>query len=151
MLPAMMAAPNQTVAAFGWPATLIRDYGAWVVLARPAQPTLGALVLASTESATAFSGLSGQAFQILPKAIRDIEAALASAFAYDKINYLMLMMVDPEVHYHVIPRYAAPRTFRGRAFPDSGWPKAPNLADARALDADDIAALVHNLKTHWPE
>ncbi len=151
MLPAMMDAPNKTVAAFGWPATLIRDYGAWVVLARPAQPTLGALVLASTEPATAFAALSDAAFATLPKAVRDIEAALASAYAYDKINYLMLMMVDPHVHYHVIPRYAEPRTFRGRTFRDAGWPKAPDLGVAEALDAEDIAAFVNDLKSHWPE
>ena len=27
--------------------------------------------------------------------------------AYERINYLMLMMVDPDVHFHVIPRYTA--------------------------------------------
>ncbi len=91
------------------------------------------------------------AFQVLPKAIRDIEAALSKAFAYDKINYLMLMMVDPEVHYHVIPRYAEPRDFGGKTFADTGWPKTPNLGDATALDAAGIQALAAHLKSLWPE
>ena len=33
-------------------------------------------------------------------------------------NYLMLMMVDPHVHFHVIPRYAAPQRFEDVDFPD---------------------------------
>lgn len=147
----MTDAPNQTVAAFGWPGSLIKDYGEWVVLVRPAQPTAGSLVLASTEPARAFSDLSDAAFAKLPTAIRDIETALGQAFAYDKINYLMLMMVDPEVHYHVIPRYAEPRSFGGVEFVDTGWPKPPNLGDAHGLDADGIAALAAHLKAHWPD
>ena len=73
----MTDAPNQTIAAFGYPATVIRDYGSWVVLLRPAQPTLGSLVLASTELATAFSDLSDDAFATLPKAVKDIIAKTA--------------------------------------------------------------------------
>ena len=35
--------------------------------------------------------------------------------AYERINYLMLMMVDPHVHFHVIPRYSGePRMGRAR-------------------------------------
>lgn len=147
----MTDAPNRTVAAFGWPDSLVKDYGSWVALVRPAQPTLGSLVLASTEPAQAFSDLSDAAFAQLPHAVRGVETALRAAFDYDKINYLMLMMVDPEVHYHVIPRYAAPRSFGGREFVDTGWPKTPNLGDATALEAADIRALASHLKTHWPE
>ena len=147
----MTEAANQTIAAFGHPATLVKDYGSWVILARPAQPTLGSLVLASTEDAEAFSDLSDSAFAALPRAIKDIETALKSAFAYDKINYLMLMMVDPHVHYHVIPRYASTRSFTNQAYNDKGWPKAPNLGDAVNLKADEIAKLVAHLQSHWPK
>jgi len=28
----------------------------------------------------------------------------------------MLMMVDPDVHFHVLPRYAQSRSFAGREF-----------------------------------
>ena len=43
----------------------------------------------------------------------DLDTALAKTFAPDKLNYLMLMMVDPDVHFHVLPRYAAARAFAG--------------------------------------
>lgn len=147
----MTEAPNQTIAAFGYPASLVKDYGSWMVLARPAQPTLGSLVLASTEPALAFSDLSDAAFETLPRAIRDIESVLKRAFNYDKINYLMLMMVDPQVHYHVIPRYAEEISFAGHDYVDTGWPKTPNLGDARNLTETDMARLVAELKSHWPE
>ena len=48
---------NATMAKFGWPATLVTDFDHWVVLARPAQPTLGSLVLAAKSEATAFGDL----------------------------------------------------------------------------------------------
>ena len=38
---------NETIRKFGYPATLVREFEHWLVLARPAQPTLGSLVLAA--------------------------------------------------------------------------------------------------------
>jgi len=142
-------AANKTIAAFGWPASLVKDYGSWVVLVRPAQPTWGSLVLACTEDAEAFSDISAEAFAALPRAIKDIETALKAAFDYDKINYLMLMMVDPNVHYHVIPRYAATRSFKGAENVDSGWPGPSALGDAITLETGEVLAMAEHLKTHW--
>jgi diadenosine tetraphosphate (Ap4A) HIT family hydrolase len=143
-------AANKTIAAFGWPTSLVKDYGPWVVLVRPAQPTWGSLVLACTEDAEAFSDISAEAFAALPKAIKDIETALKAAFDYDKINYLMLMMVDPNVHYHVVPRYAAARSFNGAENADSGWPGPPALGDGITLDTGGMMAMAEHLKAHWP-
>ncbi len=75
-----------------------------------------------------------------------IESALRKAVAYEKINYLMLMMVDAEVHFHVIPRYAGTREWQGREFVDVGWPKLPDLGHAVALGGDERADLVNWLK-----
>ncbi|HEX8620923.1 MAG TPA: HIT family protein, partial [Allosphingosinicella sp.] len=43
---------NETIRGFGHPMTLIADYTHWVVLLRPAQPTLGSLILAAKGEAT---------------------------------------------------------------------------------------------------
>ena len=48
---------NETIRKFGWPDTLVREFDHWVVLARPAQPTLGSLVLAAKSDVTAFGDL----------------------------------------------------------------------------------------------
>ncbi len=97
---------NPTIEKFGYPATLVHELRHWLVLLRPAQVTLGSLVLAAKSDATAFSELPVEAFAEQAQAVRSIERALSSLVRYEKINYLMLMMVDPNVHFHVIPRYS---------------------------------------------
>jgi diadenosine tetraphosphate (Ap4A) HIT family hydrolase len=143
-------AMNETIRRFGHPGTLVADYAHWVVLLRPAQPTLGSLILAAKSEATAFSDLDAAAFAELRHAVSDIERVLADAVGHAKINYLMLMMVDPHVHFHVLPRYEGERNACGVTVRDAGWPKAPALAEAVALDAGQIAALAAWLRNLWP-
>ena len=142
---------NETIRKFGYPATLIRDYSHWVVLLRPAQPTLGSLVLAAKSSATAFADLEAAAFAELGSVIGAIESALKAAVSYERINYLMLMMVDPNVHFHVIPRYEGRRAVGGISIPDSSWPKPPVLGEAKALAEGEIDELARWLKGLWPK
>ena len=142
---------NATMEKFGWPTTLVRDFEHWVVLARPAQPTLGSLVVAAKSDATAFGDLPGAAHAELKAVTRAIEAALAEAVGYAKLNYLMLMMVDPHVHMHAIPRYEGAREWGGREFVDVGWPKVPDLGHAVVLEGADLAALVAWLRGYFAE
>jgi len=144
------AKPNATMIKFGYPDSLIREYRHWVVQLRPQQATLGALVLVCKDRAAAFSDISAAAFAELPQAIGDIEAGLTAFRPYQKINYLMLMMVDPDVHFHVIPRYAEAQTFEGTTYPDKGWPALPDLAAGVQPAAVAQAALVAGLKSVWP-
>ena len=137
---------NETIRKFGWPATLVAEFDHWLVLARPAQPTLGSLILAAKSDATAFGDLPLEAHAELKQATSAIEAALVRTVDYARINYLMLMMVDPNVHFHVIPRYEGAREWQGREFVDVGWPKAPDLGHAVALEGKELAALVEWLK-----
>lgn len=132
---------NETITRFGHPATLVAEYDHWVVLLRPAQPTLGSLVLAAKSEATDFGALPAAAHAELKEVTSAIEAALKNFVDYAKINYLMLMMVDPHVHFHVIPRYEGEREFEGLQFPDAGWPKLPDLGTAVTLDDERVAAL----------
>jgi diadenosine tetraphosphate (Ap4A) HIT family hydrolase len=135
---------------FGYPQSLVRDYVHWVVLLRPQQATLGALVLVCKDPATAFGDISAAAFAELQVVTGDIEAGLSAFRPYQKINYLMLMMVDPDVHFHVLPRYAQTQEFEGTVFPDKGWPAVPDLASGVQPDADTLAALAAAVKAAWP-
>ena len=138
---------NQTTIRFGYPDTLIQEYEFWTVLLREQQVTLGSLVLCEKSDATEFSSLSSNAYKEMGNVINDIEHALKSAFEYDKINYLMLMMVDPNVHFHVIPRYAEKRSACGMTISDLGWPAAPKLVDSRELtsvERDDLCSHIIN-------
>jgi diadenosine tetraphosphate (Ap4A) HIT family hydrolase len=137
---------NQTIVKFGYPATQLRELDHWVILLRPAQVTLGSLVLAARSDATAYADLPGEAFAEQAEAIALIERTLREFSGYERINYLMLMMVDPNVHFHVIPRYSEPRSWNGVEFPDAGWPGPPQLGTAIQLTGTQIAALANELK-----
>lgn len=141
---------NETIRKFGYPGTLIRDYDHWVVLLRPAQVTLGSLILACKEPVQEFHKVSAEGFAELKTIVSHIETTLAEVVGYQKINYLMLMMVDPDVHYHVVPRYETPRTFEGLEFPDRGWPGPPALGEPTETTDAVNAAIIERLKRHWP-
>jgi diadenosine tetraphosphate (Ap4A) HIT family hydrolase len=141
---------NATIRKFGYPATLVADYAHWVVLLRPAQPTLGSLILAAKSDATAFPALPPEAFAELAKVTADLEQVVRCAVDPAKMNYLMLMMVDPNVHFHVIPRYEGIRSHGGIEIGDAGWPGVPALGEARKLSETETAELVGWLKGLWP-
>lgn len=141
---------NATALSFGFPATQIVETASWRVLVRPKQPTFGALVLICKDEAKAFSDISASAFGDLQVAIKGVEAMLKRVVNYQKINYLMLMMVDPDVHFHVIPRYEGVRTHEGVTFADAGWPGPPALGEAVDLGQDGAARLAETLRAAWP-
>ena len=140
---------NQTAIRFGYPETLIREYDHWLVLLRESQATLGSLVLCAKSDATEFSALPVQAYTEMGTVVREIENALKAAFAYDRINYLMLMMVDPNVHFHVIPRYSEERSACGLTIADPGWPVVPQLGEAHELSAAGRDALRDHILGYW--
>ncbi len=147
----IQAGVTGTMEKFGYPATLIRDYPWWAVLTRPRQATLGSLILAAKCDVDAFSQLPPDAFSGLGAVTADIERALCAFVRYERINYLMLMMVDPHPHFHVIPRYQGAREFDGLSVADEGWPGPPQLGGGAALSQDQIANLTARLKSLWPE
>jgi diadenosine tetraphosphate (Ap4A) HIT family hydrolase len=140
---------NQTIEKFGYPGTLLKELDHWVILLRPAQVTLGSLVLAAKSDATAYSALPVEAFAEQAEAVRLIEGGLGTFCAYERINYLMLMMVDPNVHFHVIPRYSEARAWNGLEFADAGWPGPPQLSTAIPLSAEQVSALVAELSANF--
>ena len=142
---------NDTIRRFGYPATLIAEFEHWLVLLRPAQPTVGALVLAAKSEAEAFAALPPAAFAEMAIVVARIEAALKAAVDHAKLNYLMLMMQDRHVHFHVLPRYDGERTLAGVTVSDRGWPAAPQLGEAVALSAEQIAALIADLRLRFAQ
>jgi diadenosine tetraphosphate (Ap4A) HIT family hydrolase len=131
---------------FGHPVNTVKEYDHWIVLARQNQVTLGSLILICKDDATAFSKISPEAFAQLPQVISDIETVLAQLFVYDKINYLMLMMVDPDVHFHIIPRYGRNVRFADFDFKDSGWPGEPAMKIVNEIDDTTRGAVITALR-----
>lgn len=140
---------NQTAVNFGFPRTMVAETSHWLVLVRPKQPTFGSLVLVCKEPVQAFSDVGPEAFADLQVAIKGIERLLRDKVEYEKINYLMLMMVDPHVHFHVLPRYSTVQHYEGVSFADPGWPGPPDLKSATGLSDQQRQQLVWDLQTLW--
>ena len=140
---------NETMRKFGFPGSLVREFDHWSVLLRPAQVTLGSLVLAAKGEATAFGSLPAGAHAELAKITGEIEATLQAVVSYDRINYLMLMMVDPHVHFHVLPRYAGKRKFEKLEIKDHGWPGQPDLTSAVKIPISGAENLRNLLIERW--
>ena len=137
---------NNTIEKFGYPATLVREYAHWVLLVRPAQVTAGSLILAAKSDATAYGALPPAAFTEQGVIIAELEQKLRETVKMDKINYLMLMMIDPHVHFHIFPRYRGARSFAGLMLTDHGWPGPPDLKSAVELDSTAIGQAVEALR-----
>ena len=140
---------NQTIEKFGYPATLVREFEHWLVLVRPQQVTAGSLILAAKNDATAYGRLALEAFVEQGKIISEIETTLRAAVDYERINYLMLMMVDPHVHFHIVPRYEGNRSIAGLDIVDRGWPGPPDLKSAVLLDEGQITAARDVISSAW--
>jgi len=140
---------NDTILKFGYPDSLIRSYQHWSVLLRPQQVTLGSLIIAAHSEVTQFSHLKTEAMTELALVTADVEKTLKTCFQFDKINYLMLMMVDPHVHMHVIPRYESMREFRHTHFIDQDWPSPPNLSRQIEIDQAHRADLLSHIMQAW--
>ena len=141
---------NETMETFGYPDSLIKEYQHWVVLLRPGQVTLGSLILCSTSDSEKYSALPHDAFAEMKTAIDDIEQCLGDLFSYEKINYMMLMMRDKHVHYHVIPRYGGEQQHLGKTYVDTGWPALPDLASVNDVSSGEFSQLLESIRTIWP-
>lgn len=129
---------------------LIKEFNHWVVLFREKQVTIGSLIIMSKElDKESLGDVSAEAWSEFPKVSAFVESTIKEAFGAEKFNYLALMMFDPEVHFHVIPRYSNPVSFLGREFIDPDWPGATKKVamelNVEVLDAirNKILSVVH--------
>ena len=141
--------PNPTLKKFGYPNTLIKSYKHWNLLLRPNQVTIGSLILINKEKAHHYSDLSHEASLEQKSIIVEIEQNLKKRFNYSKINYLMLMMLDPEVHFHIIPRYESPVEFCNEVFTDISWPSPPDLTQKIELNDTYFNELLVTLRSDF--
>ena len=128
---------------------LIKEYNNWYLVLRKEQVTLGSLVLIEKSFEKEYSSIPNKSFQELEFIVKDLELVLKDLFQYDKINYLMLMMVDPEVHYHIIPRYSKIKEWNSLKFLDKGWPKMIDFNFKNIIDKKNKIALKNFIKERF--
>lgn len=125
---------------------VIKEYEHWVVLFREKQVTIGSVIIMTKDTdKQSLGSLSAAAWSEFGVVTHDVESMLASAFGAEKFNYLALMMYDPEVHFHVVPRYSKPVEFAGMTFTDPDWPEATKRV-ALPLDSDALKAIEEKLQ-----
>lgn len=124
----------------------VAEFQFWTVSLRPTQTTLGALVLSLKRSCPALSELDPAEAGELAVAFKAIEESLRSFVRFEKINYLALMMVDDQVHFHVLPRYLGTRGYGGRDFPDADWPRPIERLDNGPQDSAILAKIAEDLR-----
>lgn len=134
---------------FKYPHSLVKEFEHWEIYLRHNHVTLGSLVLICKSGEPSFHQISESAFAELKQITTEIEKTLKALWQYDKINYLMLMMGDPEVHFHVIPRYQKAREFDGVSLADKGWPKAPDLENPYILTDGQFLSLRDYIAQNW--
>jgi diadenosine tetraphosphate (Ap4A) HIT family hydrolase len=118
------------------------DHWTWSV--RPAQPTLGAGILSLNRFATSLGDLSTGEGADLAVVVAKVEGALRRFSAPARMNYLMLMMVDAHVHFHVLPRYGEVREEAGQQWSDASWPGPPGLGDDANLGGSETLLAIRD-------
>ncbi len=93
---------------------LIKEYQHWILLVKNRNVSLGKCVAITKQHHESLSEISPAEMVELVHVAKEIETALKKSFAYDKINWLMLMMKERHhTHFNIIPRYKTPREFAG--------------------------------------
>lgn len=97
------------------------------------------------------SDVNVEEYSDLSTLIKVVEKTLTRVFCYDKINYLALMMVDRQVHFHVIPRYERQISFVNYYWIDKDYPRPPvlNTQEISDIQLMEIHALLKKESTKY--
>jgi diadenosine tetraphosphate (Ap4A) HIT family hydrolase len=145
-----VSADGQTMTAFRDTFRLdeltIHEERGWTLSVRPGQITLGAMVISSSAGLLDFQDLDEATAVGLSTAFARAERLAKERLGAVRVNLVCLMMKDPVVHFHVLPRYSGPVERYDRTWEDADWPGPPTFGPAPADDAV-LQALVRDLGT----
>ena len=110
----------------------------WVVSVRPAQITVGSLVISAKSNVDSLSQMDFSEGASFFECCRVSENLLKKAFNPIKFNYLALMLVDPLVHFHLIPRYERSIGFEKTNYSDDAWPKPIDILHCCGADPERV-------------
>ena len=135
----------KTLEKFGFPNSLVRTYKYWYVLLSPDQSILGSLIMLCREPATSFADLSEAAILEYGMVLKHITQVLCRKFDNDKSKYLMLMISDPAVHFHIIPKHENLVKCTGEIFTDLLYLQPVKMGESIKLGANQRQALLASL------
>ena len=123
---------------------LVNDH--WTLVCNENQATLGRVFFALNRHETDVAALTEAELISLWAFLRETKQALTALFAPDHFNYMFLMNLTPHAHFHIFPRYAAPREFAGQSWADSRFGDHYDPDEARAVDDATLDALASALR-----
>lgn len=116
----------------------------WHISLRPGQLTLGSMVISTSKEWKNFTDVSEEAGAGLIQAQAICEKLAKETFGAVRINVVCLMMNDPFIHYHVLPRFDKDVSFAELKWKDEFWPGAPVF---KPVITDDL--LLSKLKEEY--
>src|SRR5690554_1758089 len=120
---------------------LIKELGGWVISLRPQQVTIGSLVISLKRKCEFLHEITPEESEELSLVFKLIEKIYTLTFKPEKVNYLALVMVDNQVHFHVIPRYNNSVQFENVIYNDKDYPKPPNVLDSVEFSEQKLLTL----------
>ena len=138
---------DQILKKFRYPESIVSENDSWYTLLRMEQLTFGSLILITKDSKNVnFSMLDDKEQLDMFKAIKKIEEFGYKELNCEKINFLALMMLDPIVHFHILPRYSQEKIHNNITYCDTGFPGPPNLGYKINLESKEYLELVEYVK-----
>ena len=133
------------------PETIIERGALWTVALNRNQNLLGKVMLVLNRPLEQVILLREDEWVDLHRQMRRVTLALTAAFQPDHFNYAFLQNQDRQVHLHVIPRYAASRTFADETFEDHDYPDHYHVpAASRHISKEQLAMLAETIRSALP-
>ena len=125
---------------------VVREADHWTLVLNENQATLGRVFLALRRHETDALALTPAEQADLWVLASEAKQALSALFAPDHFNYMLLMNLTSHVHFHLFPRYAAPREFAGQTWTDSRYGDHYDPAEMRLVDDATAGVLIATLR-----
>jgi diadenosine tetraphosphate (Ap4A) HIT family hydrolase len=128
------------------PRFLIAQSERWSVVLNADQTLLGRCFLLLRRPETDVAAITSAELSELWGVMGKTKEVLKTLWYPDHFNYAFLMNVDPQVHFHVIPRYQDRREFAGGTFVDGSFGDHYRVGVARTLDDEGYSAIIAALR-----
>ena len=122
------------------PATVLREGRLWRLVLNRNQDLLGKSMLVLRRDASDVLEVTLEEWADFSEELRRVRTAVDQLFRPDRWNHAFLMNADPQVHCHVVPRYASSRTWAGSTFTDPHFGQLFGR-EQRVLDREQLDEL----------
>lgn len=123
----------------------------WILSLRPEQVTLGSCILSLKRECNSVKDISLNEFKDLHPLLQKLESLYMDVFGASIVNYLLLMLVDKQLHFHIIPRYSEEKMLNNRIWKDYSWPNPVDLSLVNATTFEDSSKLLAMFKINGLE